>query len=172
MSKVVGILSKSVVSAGGPCSECWWSVHLCNIGSGECDQTSCGILRSARVGCEAPLLVGGEWHGGGLFCSACLCTGLHKVPSANALTYSGDVRWGGWNPDSFYTGIRAAGNGEGAPGLLSLEKKTAHRHRCQRKCFAHPLPRQDRPSSIHAHGARLCPRCQGAKTKSFCYFYW
>lgn len=170
--EVVGTLSNSVVSAGGPCSECWWSVHLYNIGSGECDQIGRGTLCTARVGCEAPLLVGGKWHRGGLFCSACLCTGLHKVPSADAFTYSGDVCWRGWNPYSSYTGIRAAGNCEGAPGLLSLEKKTAHRRRCQLKCVIHPLPRQDWPSSIHTHSPRLCPRCQGAQVKSFCYFYW
>lgn len=86
--KVIGTLGNSVVSTGGPYSECWWSVHLHNIGSGECDQIGRGTLCTVWVGSEDPLLVGGKWHRRGLFCSACLCTGLHKVPSANAFTYS------------------------------------------------------------------------------------
>lgn len=49
-----------IVSAGGSCLECWWSIHLYNIGSGECDQIGRGTLCTARVGCEAPLLVGGK----------------------------------------------------------------------------------------------------------------
>lgn len=141
--EAVGTLNNSVVPAGGPCPECWWSVRLYNTGSRERDQIGRGALCRAGVGCSAPLLVWGKWYGGGLFCSACLCTGLHKVPSADAFPSSGDVCRGGWDPYSSYTGIRAAVNCQGAPGLLSLEEKTAYGHRCQLKRITDPLPRQD-----------------------------
>lgn len=164
--------SSLLVPAGGSCAKCRGPVRLCDVGSGECDQVGFGALCTARVGSEGTLLAGGKWKRRGLLCSACLCPGMHQVSSAYAHTYSGDVSWGRWSPNTAHAGFRAVVRCEGASGLLCLEKEAPHRHRRQLKPVAHSLPHQDWPSQIHSHCARLFHRSQGAKIKSLCYFYW
>lgn len=164
--------SRVLVSAGGSCAECRRPVCLCDVGSGECDQVGHGALCSAGVGCEAPLPAAGKWDRRGLLCSACLCSGLHQVPPAYAHAYSGDVSWGRWSPDSCHPGSRVVDGCEGASGLLCLEKEAPYKHRRQLKPLAHPLSHQDWPPQIHSHSTGLSPRCQGAKIKPVCYFYW
>lgn len=169
---ILSVHSSFLVSAGGPCAKGRRPVCLCDVGSGECDQVGRGALCPAGMGGEAPLPAGGKWERRGLLCSACLCSGLHQVSSAYAHAYSGDVSRGRWSPYSSHTGSRAVVGCEGASGLLCLEKEAPHRHRCQLEPLAHSLPHQDWPSQIHSHSTGLSPRCQSAKIKPVCYFYW
>lgn len=159
------------ISSGWQSAVCRRTIRLCDLGSGERDQISCGSLCAAGLGRQTPLPAAGGRLGRRLLCAASLCPGVHKVPPADASAGAGDVPRRRRSARPPLAGVGAAVDCEGKSGLFCPKEKTPHRPKCWLRHFADSVPCQNWASKIHAHCARLSARGQSTKIKPLCYFY-